>query len=407
MNFICNVSGQSKKLLLTFLFFIGVIFSKVSFAVDNPDNCGFTNTMGWGLSTSLPVIGNGLSTVGEDLPVGATIYSNALFGSGIGGGNSVNAIYECQNDIVNIESGAGASTEKGKSVNVTFFRRIDAVSLPSGAPVISGGKAIYPTNIPGIGVTFEIWALRNATSFPDTWEESFVSGGNGNLRTYAGVSKIAFTLVKTGAIDKTVGIQQISASSFPVFQVVYGTTVPVAEENILTTISFTGDIIFHTRTCQLATPNIDVALGEHQVSHFKAVGTVTEWKDFDITLKDCPPFYGYGIYENYSGIMYNETELNKVSLSFTSANGSVESNPLLAKIDSSPDSAQGIGIELSQRDESTSINMDGTGTFDLGNLTTVDNATYNIPLKARYVQYDETVKGGLANGAVVFTITYQ
>ncbi|MBC3229311.1 fimbrial protein [Serratia fonticola] len=139
-----------------------------------------------------------------------------------------------------------------------------------------------------------------------------------------------------------------------------------------------------------------------------ASNSVTKWEDFDITLKDCPPFVGYGSYHYMEATdkTTGSSAPNQVAISFNSVHGVVEGNPLLAKLESGPNSAAGIGIELSKRDATSSINLDGSGGFDLDNLPTQDGSSYVIPLKARYVQYESNVKAGIANGATVFTITY-
>ncbi|MNN53207.1 Fimbrial protein [compost metagenome] len=197
-------------------------------------------------------------------------------------------------------------------------------------------------------------------------------------------------------------------SSFPTFQVSSGSKSPIVVEHIFATINFSGATTMYTKTCQLAKSVIDVELGTHQRSDFTGIGSNTEWENFDITLKDCPPFVGYNDY-NYNedtGILKGSNKANQATISFNSVHGVVESNPLLAKLERGPNSATGIGIELSERSAASSINLDGSGGFDLQNLPTQDGSSYVIPLKARYVQYESNVKAGIANGASVFTITY-
>ncbi|QPF30580.1 type 1 fimbrial protein (plasmid) [Klebsiella sp. BDA134-6] len=336
------------------------------------------------MTDNVPVLGNGLSTVGEDLPIGGIIYSSSIFKSR---GQYIQ--YTCN-----------------EFVTAMIYRNLEVVTMPLGPPVISGGEAIYPTNVTGVGVSFSIWSFNNtATTFPDYWEGDYTVG-QGLILNINPSQQVAYKLIKTGPVDKT-GIQKISASSFPTFRIRLGAKTPVADEKNVLTIQFQGDITLHTKTCQISAPQIDVDLGSHEVNGFTGPGTVTPWKKFDIRLVDCPPFYGYGFYDMWMNDLHSETVPNKVALTFNSAYGTVSNNTKLAKIESGPNAASGVGIELSQADDSTSISLDGSSGFELKNLNTNDNNTYVIPMQARYVQYESEVKAGLAKGAVVFTVTYQ
>ncbi|HBM3280024.1 TPA: type 1 fimbrial protein [Klebsiella oxytoca] len=346
-------------------------------------SCEFTSQYGWDLTENIPVLGNGLSTAGEDLPIGSIIYSNNIYNP----------------------KGQYVSYTCDESTNALIYRRVETLASPSGPPVISGGVAVYPTNIAGIGVTFDIFSLNNSTStFPDYWEDEFYVGAGGSVHINP-LQRVAFKLVKTGPLNN-IGVQKVSSSSFPTFRVTLGAKSPLVDEKNVVTIQFQGDVTLHTKTCQISSPQIDVELGSHALTGFTAPGTVTPWKRFDIKLVNCPPFYGHGYYEYWKEV-YDVSEQNKVALTFSSAYGTVTNNPKLAKIESGPNSATGVGIELSQADESISIPLDGSSGFELKNLSTNDNATYIIPMQARYVQYDSEVKAGLAKGAVVFTVTYQ
>lgn len=378
--------GRVLKILLLLL--LALPFTK-AMAVD----CGFTDVFTENIS--IPVIGSGLSTVGEDVPVGKVIYkSNYLL-------KSRYTAFFCSMTNADIEE-----LEKNPVMNT--YSRIDVTSTPSGTAIRSGDKDIFPTNIPGIGVVFTLTgSVTFASTFPAIWERDISIGLGTMTQGLNQLGVVYVELIKTGPIAQ--GNQQILGSSFPTFQVTSGSKYPFPESNVFVNLSFTGATTMHTRTCQLEASNIDVNLGRHDVNEFKNPGASTEWKNFDIVLKGCPPFYGYG---NYTYNENTETQSgsnndNVVSIGFRSVNGVVENNPLLAKIESGPNAATGVGIELSQQNISGSIPLDGSGGFDLLNLPKQDSASYLIPLKARYVQTDNNVTAGPANGAVVFTITYQ
>ena len=341
-------------------------------------------------NVSIPVVGTGISTVGEDIPVGKVLYSSFYHSSLRTTRFSCTVEYDDEG-IYTMHS----------------YVRVDAVSTPSGPAVRSDNKDIFPTNVAGIGAIFYISGIEtNINTFPHLWEISSQINVGTISRAIGQFSRVKVELIKTGPIAG--GTQLVEASSFPTFQITTGSNSPIPMSNVFVNLGFVGSTTMHTKTCQLATANIDVNLGNHSVSDFTSPGTVTEWKDFDIVLQGCPPFYGYGSYTyvESTGRLTGSNADNVVSITFKSANGVIEGNPSLAKLDAGTNAATGVGIELSQRNISGSIPLDGSGGFNLTNLTQEDNATYTIPLKARYVQSDTNVTAGPANGSVVFTITY-
>lgn len=354
--------------------------------------CGFTETFTDNMS--IPVIGLGISTAGEDAPIGKVLYRSSHLMRRV-------TSYYCTMTIEDLENGNRDSI-------MNTYSKIEVVSTPSGSPIRSGDKDIFPTNVPGIGVIFTLnGSAPFASTFPAIWERDTGIGYGTVTQGLGQISLIEIEIVKTGAIPP--GSQQVLGSSFPSFRVVSGSKYPMPEENVFVNLNFTGTTMVHAKTCQLATSNIDVNLGEHEVNKFTNPGTTTDWKNFDIVLKDCPPFFGYGNYSfiEATGVTSGSNSDNVVNIGFRSANGVVEGNPTLAKLENGPNSATGVGIELSQQSISESILLDGSGGFNLLNLPKEDNATLTIPLKARYVQTESTVKPGMAKGAVVFTITYQ
>lgn len=351
--------------------------------------CGFDKI--FTETVSIPVIGPGIATAGEDVPVGQILYRQTF-----------NASPRTTKWSCTVEE----SDVSGAPYAMNVYTRTEVASTPSGPPSRTGTDDIFPTNIPGIGAVIRISNSGNFSSFPGTWENtSSITYGT----TSMGLNQILrgeIRFIKTGPIAS--GVQQIQAASLPTFRVVSGSNSPFVMSNVFINLNFTGTTTVHTKTCQLATSDIQVNLGSHEVSGFNSPGKVTEWKDFDIVLQGCPPFYGYGNYtlSESSGRLTGSSTDNVASIVFRSASGVVDGNASLAKLDNGVGAATGVGIELSRRDISGSIAMDGSGGFNLPNLPKEDNATYTIPLKARYVQTDTTVKPGPANGSVVFTITY-
>ncbi|SQI41532.1 fimbrial protein StiA [Leminorella richardii] len=349
---------------------------------------------------SVPVIGPDIATIGEDIAVGAVIYSGRY---NFAVANEKRIGWRCKVEEADLPA--------------TFdtYMKADVIAMPSGAPTFFGNKAVYPTNVPGIGVAINVWSAgQNTWKYPDSWFQGSVPITYAStIQNFGYMNSIGVELIKTGPIAAA-GTQQVLSASFPTIQLSVGAVAPALFEKPYMTINFNGVMTMHTKTCQLATPVVDVELGTHQGADFTGVGSGTEWKDFEIVLKDCPPFYGYSTsdgsgygynYTERTGLTTGRTKANSVSATFNSVHGTY--NARTALLESGPDSAEGIGIEVARRGEYTyNINLNGLSSAGFLNLGTDDGATYTLPLRARYVQYASSIKGGKANGALVFTITY-
>ncbi|MBA7935134.1 type 1 fimbrial protein [Klebsiella sp. RHBSTW-00215] len=378
---------KTKKGTIHYLFIgLACLFSSQAQAL----NCEFSKL--FTDNVSIPVVGLGISTAGEDVPVGKVLYSQRYFIS------PKTTSFECT---------VGTEDLGNTPYTMNAYATVAVVSTPSGPANRVDGKDVFPTNVPGIGaIIYTSGSNIEVSTFPDTWERTFSINYGTTSQGLGQLSIVKIELIKTGPIQA--GTQQVQGASLPSFQFTSGSNSPIPMSNVFVNLNFVGSTTVHTKTCQLATSNIDVNLGNHAVGDFTSPGTVTEWKDFDIILQGCPPFYGYGNY-NYNentGRLTGSNAENVISIGFQSANGVIEGNPSLAKLDGGINAATGVGIELSQRNISGSIPLDGSGGFNLPNLLQEDNATYIIPLKARYVQSDTNVTAGPANGSVVFTITY-
>lgn len=349
----------------------------------------------------VPIVGPSISTIGEDIAVGSVIYSG-----------SYNFVATSDKRIgwrCRVEAADVPTTYK-------TYIKADVIAMPFGAPTLLGDKAIYPTNVPGIGVAIHVRAVALDTwKYPDTWHQGAIpiTVGETTTSNFGHMSSVRVQLIKTGPIAAT-GMQQVLSSSFPTLQLSVGATAPALFEQPFMTISFGGTMTMHTKTCQLETPVVDVVLGSHQRAAFTGIGSGTEWKNFDIVLKDCPPFYGYSQANAYeysyienTGLTNGSGKANSIGISFTSVHGL--HNPRIALLENGPNSAEGIGIEVARRGNySYYLILNGTMSIPPSlPLTASDGASYVFPLRARYVQYDSDVKEGIANGALVFTVNYQ
>lgn len=350
----------------------------------------------------ISIMGPGIATVGEDFAAGLTFPIHA------------------QTYTTTWNSGYGWKCSRAwndPATTVQGFYRVQAISTPYGPPVLIGSTSVFPTNVPGIGMTFRERISHTPSEnsqFPAKVDSALYvldsPSSSVSASAYTGEGTFYVKLVKTGPIAP--GNQQVLASSFPVFQFSVGLISPVASETKFMTIRFSGAINFVTKTCQVE--DVDVDLGSHQLADFPKTGSVSEWKDFNITLKNCPPFHGYAFsassyYHDENGNLTgdNRRSENTLDMAFASVYGNY--NLTVANIEGGAGAAEGFGIQMAINDGSTVI-LSPPYTYNqkrLGiTLTTSDGANYTIPLKARYYRYGSKPKAGKANGAITYTVNY-
>ncbi|GKX62777.1 fimbrial protein [Pragia fontium] len=348
-------------------------------------------------SVIVPLIGSGTITAGNDLPIGATLYR---------------LYYKPKL----IRRGWLCKPEDGvpNAMQYTGYIKAEAITMPFGPPTnvqISGDgtHSVFPTNVPGIG-----YILSPGSNTIGNGIYPYLDEINNNLSSGSGgysvdVSNIVIRLVKTGPIPSSA---QVLASSFPTIQFSEGGILPTKYEHIFLTIGFSGTLNVVNGTCLVEQPDVSVSLGTHDFSNFTKVGSATKWQDFKITLKDCSPFYGS--YPNPSdlgysavdGIISNKAPIpNQIKLALTAVYGSDERRKV-AYLDGEEGSAVGIGVQITRQDISAAYPLTGTSWPVPIQLSQVDGASYDVLLKARYYQYQETIQAGKANTSVVYTISY-
>lgn len=174
--------------------------------------------------------------------------------------------------------------------------------------------------------------------------------------------------------------------------------------------STTGTITISQGTCQ--TPDVSVDLGTHGGNEFNGVGTGTNWTNFAISLLNCPAFSGPGVQGyNPQGLnLYAAT--NTIGVTFTpttSAIGAPTAGTIALSVNPSGLTASGIGIQIADASSHVPVVIDGA-TVNLPfnpPQSSAAGTTYTIPLAARYIQTDDRLAGGKANGSLYFTINYQ
>lgn len=269
----------------------------------------------------------------------------------------------------------------------------------------STGSKIYKTGIDGLGIKF---INQSATKFPViqlstgcTASQICVLGGNGiwSAQSY-------FDLVKTADV---VGVGTIQASNLPTTLYSFGqegSMVSIYEINI------SGNLTINTPTCNItpASQSMTVLMGSHHVSDFTGIGSGTEWKNASIQLNNCGWFYGNSpkpvvYFDGTSNHIQSGLTNNAADITLTPLDGTITAADGIMAIANNASAATGIGIQLSSTQSVTGkINLNSAYAYALPDD---GSRTITVPLFARYVQTENSLSAGKANGKLEYTISYR
>ncbi|MDZ5633864.1 fimbrial protein [Janthinobacterium sp. GMG1] len=267
---------------------------------------------------------------------------------------------------------------------------------------------VYQTGIPGLGVFF------NSTGGLLPRETNKISTsctpGWRCLVPFDGPSNFELILIKVGEV--TPGV--LRGDSLPTVSL-YGN---FGDARMLGfKMGLSGNIQIVSRTC--STPDVIVPMGTHTSKTFTGLNSTPGWTNFSIRLNNCPAFHG-----TVSKTPVAWVSQSGNSPSGTAGNVSIDKNSLRYRIDpvrtainsdtgvlsldptaaNRPPAASGIGVQIAF--------MTGTQPFSLaawqssGLTLSSSEISYDIPLRARYLQTASAVKGGAANASATFTISY-
>lgn len=358
-------------------------------------NCQIDPMFGTVQNKTVSLTGN--ISVGNDVPAGTVIYSAQ---ANITGTSNVT----CTTDA--------AYTGRTYYFPEEFNYK-NTPNPPAPGVYLSPGEIVYQTNLPGIGVVLQQYLnkplpVRNDNNLYFVDDKDKSSGGTS--------AHVIVKLVKTGPVSpgvvNGVSLPTFSRTIYQPSSIVTGVTFrgfPI----IAAEVKFSGHLNVITSTCEVKHTNIDVSLGEYPTSKFIGTGTVTSWKDATISLAGCTSFEG-GYYSNdnrtiiTSGNTFptGKTDINnKVTVTLSPTDTMFDSNNGIINLKKSSDSASGVGIQLGIKNGAVVSPVKLLIPVDVG-VPIAETNTLNIPLKARYIQTEDTVTSGRADGAVVFTINY-
>jgi type 1 fimbria pilin len=232
----------------------------------------------------------------------------------------------------------------------------------------------YSTNIPGIGLRIRDNSGSYYPLSSTTW--SALNSLNTAVPFYIDVIKTG-AVTSGGAITGNI-IQYAAQNGINPILYVYVSTPIVINPTI--------------PTCTVTTPSIVVPLGDVARNSFLGLGSTSREQSLDIGL-NCTGG-ATGVVATVYATLTDQTNPSNVSstLSLTAAS-----------------TAKGVGIQVLN---GTNVLSFGPDSKTIGNKNQwsagqTGNGTFNIPLKARYVQTAATINAGTANGIATFTIGYQ
>lgn len=286
-----------------------------------------------------------------------------------------------------------------------YYYSFQYLTTPITPPTYS--SVVYNTNISGIGIKFST-SILSAGDFPATAASpTCTSAASSCGWVYGFTAPSWFSLIKTA---DTIAPGTLQASSLP--SVVYSLGQSGNMVNIYK-ISLSGSLQITAPTCNItpASQSMTVNMGKHDIADFTGKGATTEWKNASIQLANCGQFFGNSQGGNtmatFNGtvVTYNSLTNNYLSITLSPLNGIQDAAKGIMKIDASSGSASGVGIQLSTT-ESTSglVNLSTPVTQSLPKDGT---QSITVPLYARYIQTENSIVAGNANGRLEYVITYQ
>ncbi|MGK9172369.1 type 1 fimbrial protein [Yokenella regensburgei] len=271
-------------------------------------------------------------------------------------------------------------------------------------PVSTTDSNIYETGVAGIGIKFTVNSAVNVPYLSTSI--SHCAHSLSCVPTTSWYYPVQFALVKTA---NTVAAGMISANNLP--SILFN----LGQKNSMVTlhnVKLTGGITVTVPTCDVtpASGSMSIKMGVHDVDAFSGIGTGTEWKDASIMLMNCARFYGttsasIASFNGSTNTSMGTLANNEWALTLAPHSAIINATQGIMDIDNDPLRATGIGIQLSTS-SSTS------GVVDLsqavkGALPKDGSPNVTIPLFARYVQTQNNLSAGTANGKLVYTVTYQ
>lgn len=303
--------------------------------------------------------------VGPNVPIGSEVYSEEYSGR---------------------ESSFGLTCVFDNKDEATYL--LWSLTHDAGVGVVQGGKRVYKTSVDGLGVYFinsmtgkDIRNPENLKMSNDFYDAK--SGGKCNVKAKCELfykPRIKIVLVKTGSVK-----------SGPIVDI---PSVLVETEfgQRLFRLSIVSNASVVSKTC-LVSP-VQVNMGGHSTRVFTGIGSTAPSKDFSIELTNCPAF-------NRVGKNVLKFRIDPVLPALNASNGVLRLNASASTTGTR--AASGVGIQIvTTKDSPLFLGQDQDSGLSLRST----EASYSIPLRARYLQTESKVTPGPAKAEAKFTIIY-
>ncbi|QCP62186.1 fimbrial protein [Pantoea sp. SO10] len=375
-----------KKIIVAILFLLINTTSLLAWA----DRCDYDPGSG-PVNLTVPLSVANIS-VGADVPVGSTVHTLKVIGS-----TGKQPWLVCR--------------PEGTSNGFSIDQYLSLTNAPALVPGWTGNYAgaVFQTGVPGLGVAIvnNDGTTANQAITTSAVKKWTTPVGNTAYHFYYGNS---FTLhfIKTGPMSAGT----VNGAQLPTVLLTTGSVTPVV--NIPDTpyrLNFSGSLNVIAASC--TTPDVNVNMGKWEINSWFGTGkaNATSWVPFDIRLTNCPAFQGnYSnpsappTYHTGSGFAAGTWVTNSIKIRFTPSNGVIDAAQSIMSLDNSADSAQGIGIQIADGKVSPApVNLNQT--LDK-NMASNAVGTVLLPFSARYIKTGGTVSPGVANGKVIFNISY-
>lgn len=257
--------------------------------------------------------------------------------------------------------------------------------LSQSYPKSNIGDSIYNTNIPGIGIRLYREA-ENASNFSGYYPYQIQLNTNTSYRLASGYFSVEIikTDTQTGSGALMPGrYSSYHSNSHPgspfLTSTVYGNTITIASSS-----------------CAIqGASNQTITLPTVTKAAFTGIGSTQGNQAFNFNI-----LCNGG--NNNTGFQ----EKNSISLKFGFTQDTSNANVI---INSAPDStkARGVGVQIVSDYQNNSQAIANGGNIQLGTVSSNEVAQYNVPLRARYYQTENTVTAGQVRAIATITIDYQ
>ena len=349
---------------------------------------------------------------GNDIPPGTIVSTSLSSGNNaiqmpqdIAPGTELFRVTARQTNYATYQTNCNNNTSKKNYYTLgRFTNAAPAVALASTPYGVA-----YETGIPGIGL-----AIQTGAGTLTLGEKTYYSNTCNNITSSCGTNgqdaNITYILVKTGNITNG----SINLATLPMLESVTGGNNSPGSDIVIFRSILSGTVNFTQATCALAEKSKTVKLGEHKHTTFLDSTPYTPWVDASIDLINCN--HGGAQYYSIQQVGYSNTNTltDLGATNIANAQWSLKLTPLtiidsnngIMALDPQPDSATGVGIQLSTTNTATpglvKFNQPVNGTMIAGM-----NQTMRIPLYARYIRTGTIVTGGKADGKVTYTVEYK